>query len=279
MDASWADRFADTPVAQAWPDEEAIARHQNITGLFTARGQFRDGKSPWPLMPDSVSCRRDFEKMVTGYDAAIAYTDSRVAQVLEELDRQGVLDDAAVIISGDHGDAFGEHGIYSDHVCADECIHRVPLIMRWPGVSPAGRRADDFLYNIDLAPTLCDLLGVPAPSEWDGVSFKACMEGRPGPGREFLVWDYGLYTAQRAVRTRTHLMIRTYDCEQYRQFEPVELYDMVHDPFQTTNLAGQSPEIVRACSEHLVAWEQDQMRKSRWAVGPLSEVVRERKGG
>jgi arylsulfatase A-like enzyme len=151
--------------------------------------------------------------------------------------------------------------------------------VRWPGVSPAGRRADDFLYNIDLAPTLCDLLGVPAPSEWDGASFKARMEGKPGPGREFLVWDCGLYTAQRAVRTRTHLMIRTYDCEQYRQFEPVELYDMVHDPFQTANIAGQSPEIVRACSEHLVTWEQDQMRKSRWAVDPLSEVLRERKGG
>ena len=46
-----------------------------------------------------------------------------------------VLDDAAIIFTGDHGDAFGEHGIYSDHVCADECIHRIPLIVRWPGVT------------------------------------------------------------------------------------------------------------------------------------------------
>ena len=84
--------------------------------------------------------RADFEQMVNGYDAAIRFVDHHVQQVLDEFDRQGLLDETAVIITADHGDAFGEHGIYSDHVCADECIHHIPLIVRWPGV--AGTAAD-----------------------------------------------------------------------------------------------------------------------------------------
>ena len=129
MDASWGDRFEGMPVAQEWPDEAAIAAHQSIEGPFTATWQFPGGVSPYPLMPGSVSSREDFERMVTGYDASIAYVDHYLGLVMEELDRQGVMDDVAIIISADHGDAFGEHGIYSDHVCADECIHHIPLIV------------------------------------------------------------------------------------------------------------------------------------------------------
>lgn len=276
MDPSWADRIGDVPVPQPWPDEETIRRHQSIAGPFTAQGQFKDGKSPFPLMPDSVSSRRDFEQMITGYDASIAYVDSHIAGVLDELDRQGVLDDAAIIISADHGDAFGEHGIYSDHVCADECIHRIPLIVRWPGVSAADARSDAFLYNVDLAPTLCDLLDIPAPAEWDGRSFTENLRGNPGPDRDYLVWDCGLYTVQRAVRTRTHLMIRTYDDYGY-PFAPVELYDMNRDSYQADNIAAESPEIVGACSALMEDWLQEQMTKNAWVCDPLSEVLRERK--
>jgi len=207
---------------------------------------------------------------------SIAYVDSHVSEVLDELDRQGVLEDTAVIISADHGDAFGEHGIYSDHVCADECIHRIPLIVRWPGVSAADARSDAFLYNVDLAPTLCDLLEIPAPSAWDGRSFAENLRGNPGLARDYLVWDCGLYTVQRAVRTRSHLMIRTYDDYGY-PFAPVELYDMTRDPYQTRDIAAESPEIVGACSALMEDWLQEQMTKTAWVGDPLSEVLRERK--
>lgn len=170
MPAKWADRFQGYPI-QAWPDEETIQKHQSHTGPFTAQRQFPEGKSRTPLMPGSISSRRDFEHMINGYDASIAYTDYHMNMVLEELDRQGVLDEAVVIITSDHGDAFGEHGIYSDHVCADECIHRIPMIIRWPGITPPNASCDSLLYNVDLAPTLCELLGIPAPSDWDGASF------------------------------------------------------------------------------------------------------------
>ena len=275
MDASWADRFRDIPVPQKWPDEETIRKHQSIKGFFTAQEQFRDNKSPFPLMPGSVSCRADFEHMVTGYDAAIAYTDAHIGEVLSEFDRQGILDDAAVIITGDHGDAFGEHGIYSDHVCADECIHRIPFVVRWPGVSAKGKHSVAFLYNVDFPPTLCDLLGMPAPSGWDGSSFKDNIKGLDNLDRDYLVWDCGLYTVQRAVRTKTHLMIKTYDNYGY-PFAPVEIYDMTKDPYQTRNIANENPSEVRKCTEIMDGWVEEQKQKTGWVSDPLNEILKGR---
>ena len=275
MDPAWAERFARSPVPQRWPDEEAIRRHQQVKGPFTAQGQFRDGVSPYPLMPGSISCRADLEHMVTGYDSAIAYVDHHVGIVLEELDRQGVLKDAAIIVSADHGDAFGEHGIYSDHVCADECIHHIPLIVRWPGVTAGGTRSGALLYNADLAPTLCDLLGLPPVPDWDGLSFRANLEGRRGLDRPYLVWDTGLYTVQRAVRTPSHLLIRTYDAHGYG-FEPVELYDLAADPYQTCNIAVGRPDLVQQCNALLTEWLHEQWAKGHNIPDPLAEVLRER---
>jgi len=274
MDASWADRFRGTP-APDWPDEETIQRHQSIAGSFTAQGQFRNGKSPFSLMPDAIASRKDFEHMITGYDAAIAYVDHHVKIVLDELDRQGVLDDAVILISADHGDAFGEHGIYSDHVCADECIHRIPLILRWPGLTPPGHACDALLYNVDLPPTLCDLLDMPVPEDWDGRSVAAHVQGQPGPDREYLVWGHGLYTVQRAVRTKTHLMIRTYDDFGY-PFEQVELYDMANDPYQTRNLREDRPDVVQQCDHYLTDWIHEQFSKGHAIPDPMWAILEER---
>ena len=213
--------------------------------------------------------------MITGYDAAITYVDHHVGQVLEELARQGVLEDAAIIISADHGDAFGEHGIYSDHVCADECIHHIPFIIRWPGVALPDAKSDALIYNLDLGPTLCDLLGFPAPPDWDGASFLTNIQGRATDSREYLVWDCGLYAVQRAVRTGTHLMIRTYDDYGYA-FKPIELYDMARDPFQTRNIAAQRPDIVATCSAMLESWTQQQWAKGHVIPDPLTEILHER---
>jgi arylsulfatase A-like enzyme len=275
MDSSWADRFADHPVPQTWPDEAAIAGHQRIAGPFTANGQFRDHKSPYPLMPGAIRSRSDFRCMVDGYDAAIAYVDHHVSLVLDELARQGVLDDAVVLVSADHGDAFGEHGIYSDHVCADECIHRVPLIVRWPGLTLPDTSCDALLYNLDLTATLCDALEIERPPAWDGRSFSAQLAGADGGGREHLIWGHALYAVQRAVRTQDHLMVRTYDDGGYG-FAPVQLYDIERDPYQTEDLAERDPITVGACQRLLDEWVHDHLALDGWQPDPMVEVLRAR---
>jgi arylsulfatase A-like enzyme len=276
MDPSWAKRFADAPVPQGWPDEAALARMaETVTGPFTATGQFPDDRQPPPLMPREVRTRADYEHMVTGYDAAIAYTDYHLGIVLDELSRQGDLGDTAVIVTADHGDAFGEHGIYSDHVCADECIHHVPLVVRWPGCAPAGAANDGLHYTQDVAATLCDMVHAGTPGGWDGRSFERQVEGQPGGGRDELVWSHGLYTVQRAIRTDRHLLVRTYDDHGYR-FDPVELYDMETDPYQTRNLAEEQPQLRAELLQRMAAWVEEQRALSGWRPDPLTAILHER---
>jgi arylsulfatase A-like enzyme len=264
-----------TPVTQAWPDKDTIDDHQKISGPFTANGQFKNDTSPYPLMPGSIKNREDFEKMITGYDLSIAYIDEHIGQIIAFLERTGQIENTAIIISSDHGDAFGEHGIYSDHVCADECIHRIPLIINWPGITERARTCEDLIYNVDLPPTLCDILDVPAPADWDGLSFRAALEGRPFEGREYLVWDHGLYAIQRAVRTRDHLMIRTYDDFGY-SINPIELYKINEDPYQQKNIAAQHPDIVEHCMNLMEKWIFDQGQKEPNVIDPLFATLKER---
>jgi len=277
MDPSWADRFKDYPVTQAWPDEEAIQTHQDYPGPFTSHRLFNDDVSSVPLSPGAINNRADFEHLVTGYDASIAYVDAHVQEVLEELERQGVLDDAVIIFSSDHGDAFGESGIYSDHVNSDECIHHIPLIIRWPGVTTPGTVLDGFMYNVDFAPTLCDILGMPIPEGWDGQSYKeSLVQGRDVVDRDYLVWDTSLYTVQRAVRTKTHLYIRSLDTWEYTNRAEEELYEIEADPYQTRNVIEQQPDIHTQCCEIMESWLDEQRRKNGELVDPLRETLRER---
>jgi choline-sulfatase len=276
MDASWADRFRDYPVTQPWPDEDAIRAHQNVKGSFTASGQFKDNKSPFPLMPGAIRSRAEFEQMVTGYDAAIAYVDHHVKMILDELARQKALDDAAIIITSDHGDAFGEHGIYTDHVDADECINRVPLIVKWPGLTQGSRDCDSLLYNVDLSAALCELLGAPLPEDWDAISLAPLIRGERAPERDHLVWGHGLYTVQRAVRTRQHLMIKTYHNGSYSH-DPIELYDIANDRYQTRNIRDEQPEVVAQCTKLLDKWMEAQRAKPHAIPDPMEAILEERK--
>ncbi|QHI69403.1 sulfatase family protein [Tichowtungia aerotolerans] len=286
-DPSWAEPLKDYPVAQEWPDEATIARHQSVTGLFTAATQpYGDhvkkdkkdfNKSPHPLMADTVSCRADFELMVTGYDAMIRYVDDHIGQVLELLEKQDVLKDTVIIVSADHGDSFGEHAVYTDHVNADNCIHNIPLIIRWPGVTRQGGVDEHFMANVDFAPTLCDMLGVPAVEQWDGKSYRNNLEGGALPeDRDFIVWDTALYTVQRAVRTKQYLYMRTYDSSDYNNWEDEELYDMTKDRYQTENIAGQKPEVIAECRRLMADWVAEQRAKPGFVSDPLAEVLKER---
>src|SRR5262249_59463061 len=119
-------------------------------------------------------------------DAGIAYADEAVGQILEPLDALGVHDETAVIVSADHGEAMGELGMYLEHGNASEGVTRVPLIVSWPGATKDAR-SEALVYQLDLGPTILDLLGLPVPDGWDGESIAAALRGEEFGGREFIV--------------------------------------------------------------------------------------------
>lgn len=256
----WAQRAAQSGPPPAWPDEDAITRHQEIYGPHSATdlhaGYGR--KSNYPdTMPDAIRNRADYEHLINGYDGEICYWDFYFGQLLDELERLGILEETAIIVSADHGESFGENGSYAEHGLANEPTHHIPLIVKWPGLTDdltaEERRCDALLLNIDLGPTLCELLEFPIPLDWQGRSFARALYGEKVAGRSHLIWSHGAHTFQRAVRTRDHLYIRTLHPGCFRT-EPEQLFHVSRDPYLTNDILAQNPAIADAMKAQLFDW-------------------------
>src|SRR5947209_18664229 len=98
-------------------------------------------------MPFAISNRADFKKLIDGYDGGITYMDKHVGQLLEVLHELGIEDEVGFIVSADHGESQGEHGIYAEHPSATEPVHDIPLIISMPGVTEPGLVNDHLAYN------------------------------------------------------------------------------------------------------------------------------------
>jgi choline-sulfatase len=120
--------------------------------------------------------------------------------------------------------------------------------------------------------TLCELLGLPVPAGWDGRSFAPALRAEPFEGRPFLVWDHGIYTFTRAVRTPGWLMIQVLHPGLYPYDAPVLLHDMNADRHQTANLASQRPEVTGELMALLAGWRQQQLQASG-RPDPLEAMV------
>jgi arylsulfatase A-like enzyme len=147
------------------------------------------------------------------------------------------------------------------------------MIVRWPGVTERGS-SDALIYGMDLCPTLCDLLDLPTPLGWDGRSFAAALRGEAFAGWPYQVWDHGIYTFTRAVRTPDWLLIHILHPGCYPYDDACWLHDMVNDPYQTQDVSEQHPEVVAELNNHLTDWRHEQIRKGA-APDPLELMVRE----
>ena len=94
------------------------------------------------------------------YDGAIAYLDAELDRVLTALQHRGVLDNTLVIVTSDHGEQFGEHGLFVHANSLYRALLHVPLVLRFPAGVPAGRRIAARVTLRDIPATVIDLLGV-----------------------------------------------------------------------------------------------------------------------
>jgi arylsulfatase A-like enzyme/Tfp pilus assembly protein PilF len=108
------------------------------------------------------------------YSGEIAYMDSVIGRLLDQLAERGIEDDTFVAVVGDHGEALGEHGEQTHAVLLHQATLRVPWILSGPGV-PRGAKARVPVSIVDVAPTLCRLLGVPMPRGADGVDVSGAL--------------------------------------------------------------------------------------------------------
>jgi arylsulfatase A-like enzyme len=127
---------------------------------------------------------RELQAEIDAYDGAIAFMDDRIGSMLEALRSRGVLDQTLVIVTSDHGEEFGEHGVFTHGNSLYTNVLRVPLLMVLPGTIPAGRRIGEWVSLRNLPATIVDIAGTgePFPGSslrefWDTTSPSLAARG------------------------------------------------------------------------------------------------------
>jgi arylsulfatase A-like enzyme len=150
------------------------------------RGRFKYHK-PVSLGSDAPPDAADIAQIHGLYDGAVNAVDDAAARILRALDSEGLAGDTIVVVTADHGETLYENGHgagHGDHLFGDEGTH-VPLVVYDPRLAlaqPHGVRISAVVRDVDIAPTLYALAGVPAPPDLDGVSLSAYLtSSAPAP--------------------------------------------------------------------------------------------------
>ncbi len=209
---------------------------------------FCDFFAQW--MPPGI---RDAEYVVAQYDGAIAYMDAAIQRILTRIDELGLTDDTLVVINGDHGETLYEHECWFDHHGMYENTLHVPLMMRLPGKLPADKRVAGTNLHQDLVPTLMQLMGIRPGIRFDGQSLLPLIDGRRATNYSDFYITECTWMRKHGWRTpEWKLMVAL---EPDFHFKPqLELYNLVADPLELTNLAEREPAIVNTLKDRMDGW-------------------------
>jgi arylsulfatase A-like enzyme len=204
---------------------------------------------------------------VAQYDANVLYTDGKIHEILERARTLGLLADAAVIFTADHGESLGEHDSYFEHgPLAYNTTLRVPLIFAFPGLQLAPARIRNPVELIDLYPTLHEWLA-PAPevAGLEGQSLLPFLAAAPPSADAVAAFRVAFagagkrspYTHYRTVQDERWKLIFLPPTRGVAAAPGWELYDLLADPLETQNLATAETEQLRRLRRDLLSWIQE----------------------
>jgi arylsulfatase A-like enzyme len=209
---------------------------------------FRDYFATW--MPPGCT---DKDYIIAQYDGAIAYMDACIARIFTQLESLGILDNTIVVINGDHGETLYDHECWFDHHGMYDVTLHVPLIVRYPGKVPAGKRVAGYNQHKDLVPTLCELADLRTKATFDGRSLMQLVRGEvPSFESEFYITEC-TWMRKHGWRTPQWKLILALEPDFH--FKPkVELYNLVEDPHEDHNVADENPDVVKALTTRMNNW-------------------------
>jgi choline-sulfatase len=121
--------------------------------------------------------QRSLRRIIRGYRANVAYTDAQIGRLLAALRDEGQLDHTIVVVTSDHGEGLGDHGLIGHGRNLHDELVEIPLLIRAPGL-PANRRLRGPAQLEDMMPTLLSLTGLPVPPQLDGFDLTPWLAGK-----------------------------------------------------------------------------------------------------
>ncbi len=220
---------AKLPRRQNWsvPPIDKPALQQKIAGLK-------------PLGPDTGSS----DGAILNRLRMLASVDEGVGEILKTLADVGELDDTLIVVTGDHGYFYGEHGLSVERRLAYEESIRIPIVMRYPPLIKAGSKPESLALTIDFAPTLVELAGGAIQSQYQGHSLVPLMKGTaPVDWRKSILVEYFSDAVFPRMRKMGYHAVRDDHWKYIRydeQSDADELYDLKIDPYELKNVAHDS---------------------------------------
>ena len=227
---------------------------------------FRDFFASW--MPPGIT---DKDYVIAQYDGAIAYMDAAIQRIFTALAAKGLDENTIVVINGDHGETLYDHECYFDHHGMYEPTLTVPLIIRYPGRLPAGRRVRGYNQHKDLVPTLLELAGIERNDiAFDGRSLLPMVRGEVASHEsEFYITEC-TWMRKHGWRTPQWKLILALEPD-FHFKPPVELYNLVEDPQENTTWPTACPK----WSPHSgSAWRPGSPSGKRPADWPIRSMIR-----
>ncbi|MCZ6633862.1 MAG: sulfatase-like hydrolase/transferase [bacterium] len=228
-------------------------------------------RAPWLGMehyrnPDTVGY------MIANYYAMVKEIDDQVGRILNTLDDLGLTDRTLVIFTSDHGEMLGDHGMHSKFIFYEASAH-IPLMMRLPGIIPAGSVVSAPVSQHHFFATILDYLEVQDPGSSNGQSLRGLVDGNGWDGPDFAVSEWARPNVPNfMVRTNRWKFMFARDAES----QAVDaLYDLENDPLEMNNLIGNNPDR----SEHRKQAEEMKERLVSWLASvhsPHTEGVKAR---
>ena len=210
---------------------------------------FCDFFASW--MPPGVT---DADYVVAAYDGAVAYMDTCIARVLQHVETLGIASETLIVLNGDHGETLyePEHECFFDHHGLYDCTLHVPLIMNHPSL-PKGARVPGYTLHQDLVPSILEVLGIESGIDFDGKSVLPLARGEKASNwSEFYITE-ATWMRKHGWRTPQWKLIVALEPDFH--FKPeVELYNLIEDPGEKVNVAGQEPEAVAALRSRMDLW-------------------------
>jgi arylsulfatase A-like enzyme len=184
--------------------------------------------------------RWKYQRYAKNYLRCIKSVDDCVGRVMNVLEESGLAENTIVIYSSDQGFYVGDHGWYDKRWMYEESL-KMPLIVKWPGVTKIGSRCKSLVQNLDYAETFLELAEVSIPDGMQGESLTPLLKGKtPQSWRKSIYYHYYEFPAFHMVARHYGIRTERYKLMHFYESDEWEFYDLDKDPDELTNLYEDS---------------------------------------